>query len=39
VGGFRDIEVRVARPDCKDYAAPCVYTSAKAGYYPAPPVR
>jgi len=36
-GGFRDIEVRIARPDCKDYAAPCVRTTAKAGYYPAPP--
>ncbi|HSS99887.1 MAG TPA: VWA domain-containing protein [Terriglobales bacterium] len=36
-GGYRDIEIRIARPDCKDYAAPCVRTTAKAGYYPAPP--
>jgi len=39
VGGFREIEVLVAKPDCKDYAPPCVRTTAKAGYYPAPPVR
>jgi VWFA-related protein len=38
-GGFRDIEVRVDRPDCKDYGSPCVRTSAKAGYYPALPTR
>jgi hypothetical protein len=29
----------VDRPDCKDYGSPCVRTSAKAGYYPAPPTR
>jgi VWFA-related protein len=36
-GSYREIEVRVARPDCTDYAAPCVRTYAKAGYYPTPP--
>lgn len=36
-GGYREIEIRVARPDCKDYAPPCVTTSAKTGYYPSPP--
>jgi VWFA-related protein len=38
-GGYREIEVLVARPDCKDYPAPCVRTTAKAGYYPTPPSR
>jgi VWFA-related protein len=36
-GGYREIEVRVARPDCASYSSPCVRTYAKAGYYPAPP--
>ena len=36
-GGYREIEVRVARPDCSSFSAPCVRTYAKAGYYPAPP--
>jgi VWFA-related protein len=38
-GSFREIEVRVARPDCGTYSPPCVRTAAKAGYYPAPPVQ
>ena len=38
-GGYREIEVRVARPDCSNYASPCIRTFAKAGYYPAPPAR
>ena len=38
-GGYREVEVRVARPDCASYAAPCIRTYAKAGYYPAPPTR
>lgn len=38
-GGYREIEVRVARPDCSNYASPCIRTFAKAGYYPATPVR
>ena len=38
-GSYREIEVRVARPDCANYAAPCIRTFAKAGYYPAPPSR
>jgi hypothetical protein len=38
-GGYREIEVRVARPDCADYSSSCVRTYAKAGYYPAPPGR
>lgn len=38
-GAYREIEVRVARPDCANYAAPCIRTFAKAGYYPAPPSR
>jgi len=38
-GGYREIEVRVARPDCGSYDPPCVKTYAKAGYYPAPPRR
>jgi VWFA-related protein len=36
-GSYREIEVRVDRPDCSDYAPPCVRTYAKAGYYPTPP--
>jgi VWFA-related protein len=38
-GAYREIEVRVARPDCSNYASPCIRTFAKAGYYPAPPAR
>jgi len=38
-GGYREIEVRVARPDCADYSSSCVRTYAKAGFYPAPPGR
>lgn len=34
---YREIEVRVDRPDCSQYSAPCIKTFAKAGYYPAPP--
>lgn len=36
-GGYREIEVRVDRPDCANYSAPCVRTYARAGYYPTPP--
>ncbi len=36
---YREIEVKVARPDCGDYAPPCIRTYAKGGYYPAPPGR
>ncbi len=36
-GAYREIEVRVARPDCSSYATPCIRTYAKAGYYPTPP--
>lgn len=36
---YRQVEVRVARPDCSQYASPCVKTYAKAGYYPLPPVQ
>jgi VWFA-related protein len=32
--GYREIEVRVARPDCKKFGPPCVRTYAKDGYYP-----
>ena len=38
-GGYREIEVRVARPDCSKYASSCVRTYAKAGYYPTAPIR
>jgi VWFA-related protein len=38
-GGYREIEVRVARPDCSSYDPPCVRTFAKTGYYPLPPRR
>jgi len=38
-GAYREVEVRVARPDCSNYASPCIRTFAKAGYYPAPPSR
>ena len=38
-GAYREVEVRVARPDCANYSSPCVRTFAKAGYYPTPPVR
>lgn len=38
-GSYREIEIKVARPDCSAYAPPCVRTSAKAGYYPRPPER
>ncbi|HEY1462887.1 MAG TPA: VWA domain-containing protein [Terriglobales bacterium] len=34
---YREVEVRVDRPDCSQYAAPCIKTFAKAGYYPLPP--
>jgi len=33
---YRQIEVRVDRPDCSTYASPCVRTYAKAGYYSLP---
>jgi len=33
---YREIEIKVARPDCDQYPAPCVRTTAKAGYYPLP---
>jgi VWFA-related protein len=33
---YRQIEVRVDRPDCSTYASPCVKTYAKAGYYSLP---
>jgi len=36
-GAYREIEVRVARPDCGTYSSPCIRTFAKAGYYPTPP--
>ena len=36
-GGYREIEVKVARPDCDQYAPPCIKVYAKAGYYPLPP--
>jgi len=36
---YREIEVRVARPDCGQYSPPCVRVFAKAGYYPLPPGR
>jgi VWFA-related protein len=35
--GYRQIEVRVDKPDCSQYGAPCIRTFAKAGYYPLPP--
>ena len=38
-GSYREIEVKVARPDCDEYSAPCVKVFAKAGYYPLPPPR
>src|SRR5882724_1797638 len=38
-GAYREVEVRVARPDCSNYASPCIRTFAKSGYYPAPPSR
>ena len=38
-GSYRDIEILVDRPSCKSSIRPCVTVSAKAGYYPAPPVR
>jgi hypothetical protein len=38
-GSYRDIEILVDRPSCKSSIRPCVNVSAKAGYYPAPPVR
>jgi VWFA-related protein len=34
---YREVEVRVNRPDCSQYSAPCIKTFAKAGYYPLPP--
>ena len=36
---YREIEVKVARPDCGQYSPPCVKVYAKAGYYPLPPGR
>jgi VWFA-related protein len=36
---YREIEVKVARPDCSAYAAPCVRVYSKAGYYPLPAAR
>jgi VWFA-related protein len=36
---YREIEVKVARPDCSQYSSPCVRVYAKAGYYPLPPGR
>jgi hypothetical protein len=36
---YRDIEVKVDRADCADYAAPCVRVYSKAGYYPLPAAR
>lgn len=33
---YRQIEVRVDRPDCSQYGPPCIRTFAKAGYYPLP---
>jgi VWFA-related protein len=38
-GAYREIEVRVARPDCSSFSPPCIRTYAKAGYYPVPPRR
>jgi len=38
-GSYRDIEILVGRPGCKSSIRPCVNVYAKAGYYPAPPVR
>jgi len=38
--GYRQIEVRVARPSCKaSDLRPCVDVTAKDGYYPLPPSR
>lgn len=36
---YRQIEVKVAKPDCADYDAPCVRVYARDGYYPLPPGR
>jgi VWFA-related protein len=36
---YRQIEVKVAKPDCADYSAPCVRVYARDGYYPLPPGR
>jgi VWFA-related protein len=36
---YRQIEVKVAKPDCADYGAPCVKVYARDGYYPLPPGR
>jgi len=36
---YREIEVKVAKPDCADYSAPCVRVYARGGYYPLPPGR
>jgi VWFA-related protein len=37
---YREIEVRVSRPDCERYSGPsCVRVYAKDGYYPLPPPR
>lgn len=36
---YRQIEVKVAKPDCADYGAPCVRVYARDGYYPLPPGR
>jgi VWFA-related protein len=36
---YRQIEVKVAKPDCADYSAPCIRVYARDGYYPLPPGR
>lgn len=36
---YRQIEVRVDRPDCSTYSSPCIKTYAKAGYYSLPQVH
>jgi VWFA-related protein len=36
---YREIEIKVARPDCADYSAPCIRVYARGGYYPLPPGR
>jgi len=37
--GYRDIEVKVDRPNCESSQRPCVSVYAKDGFYPAPPGR
>jgi VWFA-related protein len=36
---YREIEVKVAKPDCADFSPPCVRVYARDGYYPLPPGR